>query len=79
MDRETGAPLTAENTTLDRGRFPDAVTPWEHAVRRAEALGRVNDSPVGRPFPSQPGPARTARERCGPGVLLREPAAGPPR
>ncbi|MYX12323.1 aminoglycoside phosphotransferase family protein [Streptomyces sp. SID8374] len=33
--------MAAENTTVDRGRFPDAVTPWEDPVWRAEALGWV--------------------------------------
>ncbi|WP_244219341.1 hypothetical protein [Streptomyces globisporus] len=30
-------------TTVDRGRFPDAVTPWEDPVWRAEALAWVTE------------------------------------
>ncbi|NEE40861.1 aminoglycoside phosphotransferase family protein, partial [Streptomyces sp. SID7982] len=36
----TGADTTTA-TTVDRGRFPHAVTPWEDPVRRAEALAWV--------------------------------------
>ncbi|WP_097868750.1 phosphotransferase [Streptomyces sp. rh34] len=37
-DTTTGVP-----TTVDRGRFPDAVTPWEDPAWRAEALAWVTE------------------------------------
>lgn len=37
------APGPDTTTTVDRGRFPDAVTPWEDPVWRAEAVAWVTE------------------------------------
>ncbi|MEV6837815.1 aminoglycoside phosphotransferase family protein [Streptomyces sp. NPDC051133] len=59
---------------VDRGRYPDAVTPWERRAWRAAALGWVADRLAARGL----GPAGDLQVRLRPwSVLVRVTVAGP--
>ncbi len=78
-DAATGAPPAGATTrttatTVDRGRFPDAVTPWEDPDRRAEALDWVAEGLAAHGL-AETGP-RTVRLRPW-SVLVRLTVAGP--
>ncbi|MGW4176613.1 phosphotransferase [Streptomyces rubiginosohelvolus] len=66
--------MTDTTTTVDRGRFPDAVTPWEDPVWRAEALAWVAEGLAAHGL-AETGP-RAVRLRPW-SVLVRLTVAGP--
>ncbi|MFJ4705774.1 phosphotransferase [Streptomyces anulatus] len=71
----TAVEITADiPTTVDRGRFPDAVSPWEDPAWRAEALDWVTECLAAHGL-TETGP-RTVRLRPW-SVLVRLTVAGP--